>query len=140
MKPPARPSSRRPPAQPTAPRDATPPDPRWDWHRRRLTAARQRLLQTRNEHRIEAAALGEPAVEDRGDQASESTERDLLMAELEVEEQQLAEVEAALERIRTGRYGICERSGQPISWERLRVLPWARTAIESAADKERAGR
>lgn len=140
MKSPARRSSRRPVTQLIPPGEAFPPDPRWAWHRRRLTAARQRLLQTRNEHRIEAAALGEPAVEDTADRASEDTERDLLMTELQIEEQQLAEVEAALERIRTGHYGICERTGTPISWQRLRALPWTRYGVDTAVEKERNGR
>ncbi len=42
-------------------------------------------------------------------------------------EQTLQEIDAALRRIETGRYGVSEESGEPIAFERLDVVPWART-------------
>ncbi|MGN6111214.1 MAG: TraR/DksA family transcriptional regulator [Kofleriaceae bacterium] len=42
----------------------------------------------------------------------------------------LAEVDAALDRIARGTYGISERSGAPIGFDRLRAIPWARTAVD----------
>ena len=44
----------------------------------------------------------------------------------------LAEVEHALEKLRTGTYGVDERTGEPIAYERLAAIPWAR----GAADEE----
>lgn len=38
----------------------------------------------------------------------------------------LAETEAALNRMRAGSYGICERCTQPIPYERLEILPVSR--------------
>ena len=38
----------------------------------------------------------------------------------------LAEVEHALEKLRTGTYGVDERTGQTIRYERLAAVPWAR--------------
>jgi len=48
----------------------------------------------------------------------------------------LAEVEAAIQRLESGTYGICERCGQPIADARLEARPAARTCIRcaSAAD------
>jgi len=43
--------------------------------------------------------------------------------------QQLIEVNAALERITKGTYGICERTGKPIDHERLEANPSARYSI-----------
>ncbi len=40
----------------------------------------------------------------------------------------LAEVEHALDKLGSGTYGIDERTGQPIPYERLSAIPWARTA------------
>jgi RNA polymerase-binding transcription factor DksA len=45
-------------------------------------------------------------------------------------ETELAEVRAALDRIKTGKYGICENSGKPIERERLEANPSARTSIK----------
>ena len=41
----------------------------------------------------------------------------------------VADIRAALERLDTGRYGVCERCGQPISVERLEAIPHARLCV-----------
>ena len=38
----------------------------------------------------------------------------------------LSEIDAALQRLEEGSYGICERCGEPIPWQRLEVLPMSR--------------
>ena len=38
----------------------------------------------------------------------------------------LSEIDAALQRLEEGSYGICERCAEPIRWERLEVLPMSR--------------
>jgi RNA polymerase-binding transcription factor DksA len=42
----------------------------------------------------------------------------------------LIEIDAALQRIESGTYGICEGCGKPIPAQRLSALPWARYCIE----------
>jgi DnaK suppressor protein len=44
----------------------------------------------------------------------------------------LSEVEHALKKLHTGSYGVDERTGQAIAYERLAAIPWAR----GAADEE----
>jgi DnaK suppressor protein len=64
-----------------------------------------------------------------GDQQTDAAdqERDDVNAARETAE--LAEIEAALERFyqRPEQYGRCERSGKPIPFQRLDLVPWART-------------
>lgn len=45
-------------------------------------------------------------------------------------EGQLKEVNAALDRIEKGTYGICEKTGKPIDMERLEANPSARYSIK----------
>ena len=45
----------------------------------------------------------------------------------------LAEVDAALERVEDGTYGVCESCGQPIAPARLEARPVARTCITCAS-------
>jgi RNA polymerase-binding protein DksA len=45
----------------------------------------------------------------------------------------LAEVDAAVERLRSGSYGVCERCGGAISPARLEARPTARRCIDCAA-------
>ncbi len=44
----------------------------------------------------------------------------------------LAEIDAALIRVRTGDYGRCQRCGRPIPQERLEARPEARTCVTCA--------
>jgi DnaK suppressor protein len=38
----------------------------------------------------------------------------------------LSDIDAALQRLEDGSYGICERCDEPIPWQRLEVLPMSR--------------
>ena len=49
----------------------------------------------------------------------------------------LAQVEAALQRLDEGTYGICARCGQPIAEERLEALPYATLCITCQFEVER---
>lgn len=42
----------------------------------------------------------------------------------------LEEVEAALDKMARGTYGVCEKCGRPIDEERLEALPWATHCID----------
>jgi DnaK suppressor protein len=48
----------------------------------------------------------------------------------------LTEVNEALGRIRTGRYGFCQECGEPISVGRLNALPWARLCRKCQEEEE----
>jgi DnaK suppressor protein len=52
-------------------------------------------------------------------------------------EQVLASIDAALQRIEDGTYGICETCGRPISEERLEAIPYATQCIECKRKGER---
>ena len=116
------------------------PPPKWAWHHRTLTRLHEVLVAARREH---AAATRLPH-ERGGADALDFTEGELelrdLRAELAHEDSALAEVEAALRRLREGRYGICEDSGARIPAARLRALPWTRYTRAAAARRETAPR
>ena len=73
------------------------------------------------------------------DQGSETFEREKDMAILEQLEREHAEIEAALQRLDEGTYGIDEVTGAPIASERLEAFPIARTNVDSA-DADRRSR
>ena len=52
---------------------------------------------------------------------------------------EIHEIDAALERIANGTYGICIATGEPIPVERLRDLPWASMTVEAAESTLDAG-
>ena len=59
-------------------------------------------------------------------------ERQHAAALLEAAREQVAAVDDALRRLAEGRYGVCERCGQPIGAERLAARPAAVTCMRCA--------
>ncbi len=72
-----------------------------------------------------------------GDSATETLDREIEQSLEENAEHLLASIDAALERIDNGTYGICERCGRPIGEERLEALPYATKCIECKRLEER---
>jgi DnaK suppressor protein len=62
-------------------------------------------------------------------------EWEMNLAERERLQEKIASLEEALEKARTGRYGICEVCGQPIAPERLAILPETTLCVHCAASK-----
>jgi RNA polymerase-binding protein DksA len=50
---------------------------------------------------------------------------------------EIAEIDAAIQRLAEGTYGLCEGCGEPIARERLRVVPAARFCVDCAREQER---
>ncbi len=64
------------------------------------------------------------------DAGSSSFERDLAYNMISNQTEILAEIEAAIKRIKDGTYGICEVTGKPIPEARLNAIPFARYTKE----------
>ena len=73
----------------------------------------------------------------QGDQGSDLFEREKDLAILEQLENELAEIEAALQRLDAGTYGIDEVTGEPIAPERLEAIPIARTNVDTTDGESR---
>jgi len=65
------------------------------------------------------------------DTGTETFEREKDLSILEQLENELAELQSALERVDAGTYGIDEETGEPISDDRLEALPTARTNMRA---------
>ncbi len=85
--------------------------------------------------------LKRSAKEDSGDLSSygtdggtDSFDRDFALSLVANEQEALSEVEAAIQRIKAGTYGICEHTQQPINKDRLTAVPFTR--YTAAAMKE----
>lgn len=109
-----------------------------DAARRRLTTDRERvqgMIQSLRDEGLDQSAADEVGdishVTDPADQGSETFEREKDLAILEQLEGDLAEIEAALQRLDEGTYGVDEVTGQPIARERLEAYPTARTNVDT---------
>ncbi len=96
--------------------------------RRALEVERERIA------RVLAAPAGAAPSDDERTELEEvaqrSTEGEHQQRVVERERALLAEVERALAKLDAGTYGVSERSGAPIPFERLRSVPWARADVD----------
>lgn len=75
-------------------------------------------------HKIEAD-FEQPRNPDSDDRALERNNDEVLDEMGQVGQDELKAIDAALERIAKGTFGICARCGKPISRERLDAVPYA---------------
>jgi DnaK suppressor protein len=87
---------------------------------------RDQLIAERTERETALRTPRERGGDDALDLASGESESAELVAELAAERAELTEVEAALDRLHRGCYGLCEITGVPIEPARLNALPWTR--------------
>ena len=113
---------------------------------RQLCQQHSKLLQVRAAIWQRIKRLAEDASEDRpgysihmADAGTDSFDRDLTLGLASFEQEALYEVDAALRRLDDGSYGICELTGKPIPWKRLKAIPWTRFSIEAELQLEALG-
>ncbi len=74
--------------------------------------------------------LTEAEIGDEIDTASQTSEKELLFEQTDNEKIMLDAIEAALRRIETGKFGMCESCGKDIKEGRLKAIPWVRYCID----------
>ncbi|MET9268095.1 TraR/DksA C4-type zinc finger protein [Kribbella sp. NPDC003557] len=105
-----------------------------------LEAQRREALQrlaslTGDFHEVVAASRDSNADDEHDPEgATIAFERSQVTSLVQQVQQQLAEIEAAFDRLSVGTYGTCENCTQPIPLARLQVRPAARTCITCAQD------
>ena len=121
-------------------------DPEWpaflEQQRQSLLKLRDELLPnmqnvTRDHLRSGASNVSSSSGQHIGDAGSEAEVRDLTIRLLDKDREQLFEIDAALERIRLGYYGICEISLDPIPRKRLQVRPFCRLTVKCQEEYEK---
>lgn len=121
-------------------------DPASELTEEQVAALQTKLLNTRGElirrAREQLAAEqarrpeGEPAG-DAADLSGISFEQGMFAGRAAADHQRLKEIDAALERIEQGSYGVCAGTGEAIGFQRLSVEPWARYSTEYQEELER---
>lgn len=71
------------------------------------------------------------------DAGTDTFDRDFALSLVSSEQEALSEVEAAINRIKDGSYGICEDTQKPIAKERLLAVPFTRYSAEAQKNIER---
>ena len=102
-----------------------------------LRALRERLERLRGEllarlEREQAVVLEGEHLSEPMEAAEQTREQDDAVLFTHRDRALLREIEHALSKFESGRYGVSESSGRPIGFRRLEAVPWARTAADEA--------
>lgn len=103
-----------------------------------LPKLRKRLEAIRSKLEAELAAMEVPGHEKEGTASPADTNAEAVMLQLPLRrcrEDLLHQVQAALARINSGTYGLCEHCGREIQPERLEALPYATLCINCAQER-----
>lgn len=106
--------------------------------REKLERMRDEFLELAKKHQAAALANRARDMGDRQDAASIEANRGREIHLAHHEHRQLREVEAALERIHQGTYGICAETEEPIPFARLLLQPTTRFTVEAQEALEQA--
>lgn len=114
-------------------------DPKWKTHYETLIDLRDQLGERKG-------GLAEIAKEEQqafslhmADAGTDEFDRDFALSMISSDQNALFEIEAALNRIRSGTYGVCELTGSAIEAERLAAIPWTRYSAEAQRELEATG-
>jgi RNA polymerase-binding protein DksA len=98
-----------------------------------LEEVRTELERSGEQHYIDLAGR----VTDTGDQAVADLLADLDAQIIDRQVNELRDIAAAQERLRTGSYGACTDCGQEIGFERLTAYPTAKRCIQCQTKREK---
>jgi DnaK suppressor protein len=95
----------------------------------------QKLVDEKNrvlgnfERHVDDALADEDILADEIDIAQRSTDQAWLFRMADKDRKLLIEIDAALEKMKTGEYGLCEGTDEPIGFKRLELRPWTRYSV-----------
>jgi len=104
----------------------------------RLTALRDSLI-GHSKETLFAMSQETVACPDATDRATVETDRQMTLLMRERDRLLLGEIQAALDRVQDGEYGICRECGEAISPARLRAQPTATLCVHCKAMLEATG-
>jgi DnaK suppressor protein len=97
----------------------------------RLVDKRRELADMIEALNLQISAKDDCSIADAAEAASVQESRVRAGSIADQNRQTIAEIDDALKRLASGQYGVSDTTGEPIAYERLLLVPWARTgAVE----------
>jgi RNA polymerase-binding transcription factor DksA len=115
-------------------------DPKWQSLYDRLKNQRDQLIDSNNDLNSKGREINAEAVkQEPAEIGTQEFLQDYALGMASTEQDILAEVMAAIDRIETGTYGKCEVTGEQIPMDRLEAVPWTRCTVEGQKILEERG-
>jgi DnaK suppressor protein len=110
---------------------------RLDYYKKKLQVRREELLKTIARTEEEGRAADDDPTVDLADKAANSYTKEFLFGQTNTDRTTLQLIDEALERIRTGSYGVCVHCEAELQQKRLEAVPWARHCTVCQEKQER---
>ena len=107
--------------------------------RKKLLKMREELLAEAEKSYEASQSLGKDGVPDIGDMSSNSYNQEVLMNLSEAQRGRVRDIDAALERMDNGVYGLCARCEEEIPTRRMEVRPFSRYCVDCKSEVEKFG-
>jgi DnaK suppressor protein len=105
-------------------------------YRKRLLEKRDELLRSVSKSDQDGREADEEGTQDIADKASNAYTKEFLFHQSNDNRQILLLVDEALDRIKSGSYGLCVECQDEVQSKRLEAVPWARHCIECQAKQD----
>jgi RNA polymerase-binding protein DksA len=105
-----------------------------------LEAKGAEILEKIRRARAESMDVGRSSFAEVGDLVSASVEKEKAFEYGEAGVNAMREIATALEKLKGGTYGTCERCSKPIGLKRLQAMPSARLCVKCKAKEEAKGK
>ncbi len=105
--------------------------------KQKLTSWKTELVKANNEALYNSSLDDNSTSADIVDQASSYTEKNVEMRAINRQIKLISKIDSALKRIKDGRYGFCEDTGEPIGLKRLIARPVATLTIAAQEKHEK---
>ncbi len=99
-------------------------------YRKRLVGKQEELVRLVSKSDHDGREADEEGTQDIADKAANAYTKEFLFHQSNDNRQILQLVDEALERIKTGSYGVCVACHHEVQTKRLEAVPWARHCIE----------
>jgi RNA polymerase-binding protein DksA len=102
----------------------------------KLVSERGRVIDGVKRH-VGEAVEDQDRLPDDVDLANRHANQAYLLRFADKENKLLRQINLALSKLETGDYGVCEGTGEPIGYARLKIRPWTRYSVQHKEELER---
>jgi DnaK suppressor protein len=107
-----------------------------EYFRKRLLAKQEELLRLVSKSEQDGRQIDEDVTQDIADKAANSYTKEFLFHQSDDNRRVLQLVNEALDRLKSGAYGLCVACQEEVQQKRLDAVPWARHCIECQEKQE----
>jgi DnaK suppressor protein len=105
--------------------------------REKLLAKKQEILETFTKNKSYGMEADGESTQDIADKAANSYTKEFLFSLSNSERQLLLQVDDALARIESRKYGVCASCEDALNLKRLQAVPWATFCLSCQEEEER---